>query len=80
MGSVGLTNYFKRHKPSRACKENKEKKVAREALTKTQAKATGHKTHNMSTVTQTIPSPMSIEVKAALKETSLWGQLRNVPK
>ena len=38
LGSVVLANYFKRHKPSRACK-NKEKKVAREALTKTQAKA-----------------------------------------
>ena len=32
---------------------------------------TGHKTHNMSTVTQTIPSPMSVEVQAVLKETSL---------
>ena len=41
---------------------------------------TGHETHEMSTVTQTIPSPMSVEVKAALKETSLWGQLRNAPK
>ena len=41
---------------------------------------TGHETPNMSTVTQTIPSPMSIEVEAAPKETSLQGQLRNVPK
>ena len=41
---------------------------------------TGHETHNMSTVTQTIPSPMSFEVEAAPKETSLQGQLRNVPK
>ena len=41
---------------------------------------TGHKTHDMSTVTQTIPSPMSIDVEAAPKETSLQGQLRNVPK
>ena len=39
LGSVGLANYFKMHKPSRACKENKEKKVAKEALTKTLAKA-----------------------------------------
>ena len=41
---------------------------------------TGHETHNMSTVTQTIPSPMSVEVQAVLKETSLRGWLRNVPK
>ena len=41
---------------------------------------TGHDTHNMSTITQTIPSPMSIEDEAALKETSLRGWLRNVPK
>ena len=34
----------------------------------------------MSTITQTIPSPMSVEVEAAPKETSLWGQPRNVPK
>ena len=34
----------------------------------------------MSTVTQTIPSPMSIDVEAAPKETSLQGRLRNVPK
>ena len=34
LGTVGLTNNFKRHKPSRACKE---KKVAREVLTKTPA-------------------------------------------
>ncbi|EDR03397.1 uncharacterized protein LACBIDRAFT_307198 [Laccaria bicolor S238N-H82] len=39
LGSVGLANYFKRHKPSKACKVNKEKKVAKEALAKTQAKA-----------------------------------------
>ena len=41
---------------------------------------TGHETHDMSTVTQTIPSPMSIDVEAAPKETSLQGRLRNVPK
>ena len=41
---------------------------------------TGHETHDMSIVTQTIPSPMSVEVEAAPKETSLRGQLRNVPK
>ena len=29
---------------------------------------------------QTIPSPMSVEVKAAPKETNLQGWLRNVPK
>ena len=39
---------------------------------------TGHETHDMSTVTQTIPSP--VEIEAAPKETSLQGQLRNVPK
>jgi hypothetical protein len=39
LGAVGLANYFKRHKPSKACKENRGKKIAREALTKTQAKA-----------------------------------------
>ena len=32
---------------------------------------TGHETHDVSTITQTIPSPMSIEVEAVLKETSL---------
>ena len=36
---------------------------------------TGHETHDMSTVTQTIPSPMSVDVEAALKETSLQGWL-----
>ena len=41
---------------------------------------TGHETHDMSTVTQTIPSPMSVEVEAVLKETSPRGWLRNVPK
>ena len=41
---------------------------------------TGHETHDMSTITQTISSPMSIEVEAAPKETSLRGRLRNVPK
>ena len=41
---------------------------------------TGHETHDMSTVTQTIPSPVSVEVEAAPKETSLRGRLRNVPK
>ena len=41
---------------------------------------TGHETHDMSTVTQTIPSPMSVEVEAVPKETSLRGRLRNVPK
>ena len=41
---------------------------------------TGHETHDMSTITQTVPSPMSVEVEAALKETSLQGWLRNVPK
>jgi len=29
LGAVELTKYFKRHETSRACKENKEKKVAR---------------------------------------------------
>ena len=29
LGAVELINYFKRYKPSRACKGNKEKKVAR---------------------------------------------------
>ena len=41
---------------------------------------TGHETPDMSTVTQPIPPPMSVEVDAAPKETSLWGQLRDVPK
>ena len=41
---------------------------------------TGHETHNMSTITQTIPSPMYVEVKAVPKETSLQGQLRYAPK
>ena len=34
---------------------------------------TGHETHNMSTITQTIPCPISVEVEAVLKETSLRG-------
>ena len=41
---------------------------------------TGHETHDMSTITQTIPSPMYVEVEAVPKETSLQGQLRYAPK
>jgi len=48
LGTVELTNYFKRHKPSRACKENKEKKVARSS----------HNNPGQSTLCQEEPQPL----------------------
>ena len=54
--------------------------IYEETVSITTTTETGQETHDMSTVTQTIPCPMSVEVEGAPKETSLRGWLRNVPK